>query len=422
MYKKTFSLIKYFYHLIIIFGFLFEMPLPGTLTTRRVSCLFAILTLFFKRKELKLFFPKINKIRLTISFFIYFLLMIQIIILSIGIKQNTTSDYIEPWFIIYIILYIPVFALYSVIEFKSVKSFLYVYIGCFIIQTIAVFGAAINTPFRLLLYEIFYFGDDRFAKDIINGTRIMGINLHSSTGSIICSTCIILLTYCYLKNHIKSFVYFLLSTLFISMTVFIGRTGVLIELICICYAIIFGSKAHQIKNIFFITIFASILIFTISIILDNSDSASSDRLLNWMTASFRSENRNGTLDNINRVLPPISSEFIFGTTVMRGITSNGIAYDTDSGYIMIYGAVGLIGSFLYYTAFLNLYNIGRIKRNNKNIYWFFVLIIILSYLIEYKEPFMLKYIFSYMILVVTLFSLLENNKNSNAIKSKKNPN
>lgn len=398
---------NYLFHLLVIFGFLFEIPLVGPLTTRRISCFIAIISLLFKRKELKKLFATldIRKFKKSVANFI--ICMLLTLICSIGVEQNYMSSYLEPWYFFNLLLYVPLFAIYSVLEFRSVKEYLYVYIGCFLIQTIVVYYATIDSSFRLLIYELFYSGDNRFERYIENGTRVMGIALHSSTGSIICSTSIVLLTFCYIKKYINNIAFWVLSVLFISMTLFIGRAGMLVELICLVYAIIFGKNGNKIVIITLASIGAFIVGFIILSLLSSSDSNAGDYLVEWMTDAFTSEGRQETLNNINRTLPPISLEFIFGTTVMTGRTPSGTTFDSDSGFVMMYSSLGIIGSILYYMANLNLYKVARIYNNNVEIYRYFLLLIILSFAIEYKEPFMLKYVFSYMIVVLALFSAKE---------------
>lgn len=406
--KKLRLLLIYLYHFMVLFGFLFEIPLAGPITTRRFSCILAIFTLFRHKEQLHVLFTKIRKDYFKKSILAFAMCAIIVSLNSIGIKRNNASTYFEIWYLINLFLYVPVFALYCVIEFKNAKSFFLVYAGCFILQAIVVYMALMDTSFRLLLYELFYTGDDRFAKSIIDGTRIMGIALHSSTGSIICSTSVVLLTYCYLKKQINTLYYYTLLIIFISTTMFIGRTGVLIEIICFVYAIVAGKRGNKIGKLLLAVLTSLIVTFIITNLLSKSESAfGGEAMKKWISAAFDSESQKNTMDDIMRRLPPLNSEFIIGTSVMNGKTPAGTIFDTDSGYIMIYASLGIIGGIFYYIANLYLYRIAGINRSEKQIYRYFILLIILSFAIEYKEPFMLKYIFSFIIVTLTLFSAKE---------------
>ena len=115
----------------------------------------------------------------------------------------------------------------------------------------------------------------------------------------------------------------------------------------------------------------------------------------------------GTFNNINRTLPGFSSEFIFGTGVRGGFTPGGNFVDSDSGYIINYSALGIVGSLFYYMANLNMYMITYYINIKKIGRYFLLMLICISFLIEYKEPFMMKYVFSYIIVTISLFKVLD---------------
>lgn len=398
-------IIRYIYNIIVLFGFIFEIPIVSFLTTRRISCIIAIIYLLVNYKKLRTIYALMDKKSIVNIVFLLSVPFLLTVIYSLGIVRDTTSIYLEPWFFLNLLIYVLLFAIYCVIEFEDVKSFLFVYLSCFVIQAIFVFWAVIDSNMRLLLYNLFYFGDNRFEDAIENGKRIMGIKLYGAEGSVICSTSIVLLTYCYLKNYIKVIVYFVFFIVLFGMTLFIGRTGVFIELLCVFYAILFGKRVNRLM-VFILVVISVILIgFFLSEILSHAENG--EYLFRWMLNAFTNEGRDATLNGINRTLPPFSTEFIFGTMVLVGKTSSGIIVDSDSGYIRMYSSLGIIGSIFFYLGILSLYRIVKINKNEKLIKCFFLLLIIISFIIEYKEPFILKYVFSYIILVVTLFSAKE---------------
>ena len=404
MFHFLISFIYYIFNVLVLFGFLFEIPISGSLTSRRASCLVAVIVLVLNRRKLYALMHNLIIKRLQKAICLLLICLFLVLISSSFVYfQDNNSSYLQPWYFVNLFLYVIVFSFFRVTRFKDAREFLLIYVTCFLIQTAVVYYAVINTAFRLLIFNLFYSGDDRFERYVENGTRIMGIALHSSTGSIICSTSIVLLTYCYLKKHIQSILYFTLSILFVSMTMFIGRTGLLVEILCFVYAVISGKNKNRAIKLFFASFAVLISIYIVLNLISVTDSGGGNYLMEWICSAFTSKGRQDTMDIIVRKLPPLSYEFIFGTSVMNGRTPDGIRFDTDSGYIMMYASLGIVGSLFYYLAHYNLYLITNIKKRAKVIYHFFWLIILISFVIEYKEPFMFKYIFSYIIMVVTLF-------------------
>lgn len=400
------NIVVFLFRLFVIFGFLFEIPIREPLTSRRLSVFIAIITLVIRRKQLKILFSHINKGKLHASLLLFVLCLLLVFFNSQLVPRNTTSSYMEPWHMINLLLYVLVFSFYCVVEFRNLRNFVYVYSTAFLIQSVAVFYAAVNDSFRLYLYTNFYSGDDRFERSIELGTRIMGIALNSSQGSVICSTCIILLTFALIEKAIPKILYYSLCAIFVPMTMFIGRTGALIEVIVILYYVYSSGSKKLIFNSFIVVTAGLFVVFILSQILSNIDSTVADHLASWMTAIFDSEDRQNTLDHIHKTLPGLSSEFILGTGVRGGVTPDGNVVESDSGYIINYSALGIVGSLMYYIANLKMYKMSLSVNILKQKRRFFILLIIISFLIEYKEPFMMKYVFSYMIITTGLYSVL----------------
>lgn len=407
------KIILFVFRLLVIFGFLFEIHIKEPITSRRLSVLIAIITLVFRRKQLNLLFSHIDKSKFMGAILLFSGCLLLICLNSYIVLRNPNNTYMDPWHIMNLLLYVLVFSFYSVVEFKKIRSFVVIYSVAFLIQAVAVFYAAINDSFRLYLYANFYSGDDRFERSIEMGTRIMGIALNSSQGSVICSTSIILLTYAIIVNSIPRVLYYTLCAIFVPMTMFIGRTGALIEIIVILFYVYTSGSKKLILNSLIVIIASIIGGLILNQVLSNIDSSVAEQLMSWMTASFDSEDRQNTLDHIHRELPGFSLEFILGTGIRGGITPNGNVVDSDSGYIINYSALGIIGSLMYYIAHLKMYKMTLYVNKGKQKRRFFLLLFIISYLIEYKEPYMMKYIFSYIIITLGLYSVFDYYKTKN---------
>ena len=254
----------FLFRLCVLFGFLFEIPIIGFLTSRRISILVAILFIIYRRKQVRLLFSRVDKRKLGKAFMFFLICLLLVFINSQLSLRISNSSYMEPWHILNLLLYVILFAIYTVVEYKNVKYFVYVYSAAFLIQSIAVFFAAVNDSFRLFLYSHFYSGDDRFERSIEMGTRIMGIALNSSQGSVICSTSIVLLTFAALERTISKWLYYSLCVIFVPMTLFIGRTGVLIEVTVMLFYIYHSGSKKIISNtiIAIITVLICFVIFS----------------------------------------------------------------------------------------------------------------------------------------------------------------
>ena len=398
------NLFSYVVNTVIIFCFLFEMPIFGPITTRMLSCIYAVGYLFiFVTLKNRRGITSIDK-----RYFIFGMGMIICFMIclvnTIGLTENAGNQYQEPHYYIYIILYTIVFSLFCTEVFNDISDFARVIIPIMLFQSLVIFMSVINTPFRLYIYEHFYFGDDRFDITVNSGTRIIGIALHSATGSLIlCCTCF-LLVYLVLSKRIKTLPFIILYIIICIATAFIARTGFYIEiLLMIVYAFAIKPSFKKLLQ------FAAILVFAIlllSFILSRINPVVSDIISRWIGEIFTSETRFNTINEISKQsVPRFSSEMIFGTNVILGKTPSGAIMGSDSGYVKTYCSIGVVGALVYYSSFVYfLFNcLNDIMP--KSLRMLSVIMIVIAFLIEFKEPFFQKYIFSWFLL--TLMKLSE---------------
>lgn len=390
--------LRFLFNLFIVFGYLFEFELVGPLTTRRLSFLLAALFLLYHKKEVKrlLISVKCGNMKTSVMLFSLcgFLLLIN--------KSGTSSpynEYFEIHYLLYILLYILVFAIYVVTAFKDAYDFFKVYISVFFIQACAVFLSATNDAIRIFLFMMTV-GDERFERTIENGSRIVGIGLHSSTGSIICSTACVLIGYLKLNNSINN-LFFMCSYLLITMiTLFIGRTGVLVEVGVLFFVMLYSGQFKRL--IPYILVLIVIVPFLVLNILD--EIGVGEVLLEWMTEIFDSDKRGTVVENIFQEMPNfLSSEYFLGTGVIRGKTLSGDNIQVDSGFVNIYTSLGVIGFVSYYLAFIKMYSMPVWNTICSKIRNYFLFLILCSFCIEFKEPYMMKYAFPWMIVTLILF-------------------
>lgn len=397
------KIINFIFDFAILFGFLFEFHLIGeSFTTRRIAAIIAFFYLLLHLTDVSLIYRQLSKkcIRRVIGAFVICSFLVLFCKDNLYYLHNS---YFELWYFVNIFLYVIVFPVFCFIRFKNVKYLVWVLTAILIVQAVAVLMAYISTPVRLFLYEMFYDGDDRFEQDILRGSRIMGIALHSATGSVTCSAIALFFSYATLKKDLSFLWYILLCSVLLLTTLFIGRTGVLVEIIIVAFSF-FYSPTKSIYKISILVPIVALFIYSLVAILNSSDSGTTEGFIRWMSGLFN-ENRTETINAINSDgFPEFSPEFVFGTGIMIGKTSSGIVLQSDSGFVRLYTSLGIVGGFLYYWAYYNIFTSMKPKKySSRVISHFYFLIIILAYVIEYKEPFLLKYTFPFMIVLISLF-------------------
>lgn len=403
------KVINYIFDFVVLFGFLFTLidPITGMVEARLVCATVAVVYIIFHLNELNAIWRVLYKKNIYRAL-LYFSICAVFIIMSSLLYQHVDGNfYFKIQYFIYIILYVFVFPIYCVIRFKNSRYFTFVITSVFITQAVIVLMASVNTSFRMVLFDYLYSDSENiFEERVENGSRIFGLGLMGSAGSIVCCTFSILLTYMFLKKKLGFIPFIILFSVNLMTTMFIGRTGVILEIVLLIYVIL--SSPGKIASRFLFAIpFALFFIYILMYTLNSADSGNGDTLFAWMMQAFSSEDRRSVSTMIlNQQIPHFSPEYIIGTGVMDGVEPSGDRIRCDSGYVMIYGALGIVGAILLYMAFLNLFKMsGIFKKSKKVIRNFYILIIILAYAIEYKEPFMTKYVFPFMIVVVSLFEI-----------------
>lgn len=384
----------------MIFGFLFNINLIPHFSTTNLCSLIAILYLAYHKnavsKTLSLFNGNLNYFYLSTS------LCVLICLVNNALYSNNVGviDELQLGRLIPLFIQVIAFSIFCLVEFREYEDFAKTMICVFCVQVVAVSLSVTNPEVRMYLYEHFYFGDDRFDYTVEEGTRFMGIALNSSSGSVICSIIIAVLCGMKVLNRIKDGFFWLFVGLFMTMTFFIGRTGVLVEIGMLAYILIYKKK--KAKSLSYVIIMVTLMFISINQFLSQMDSQISEAVWTWMTDPFSEEGRENTLSGIVTHIPSFSKELIFGTNVMRGSLPSGDYVQSDSGYIKMYCALGIVGSFLYYFAYCAILSSGisRLPREAK--YYIYVMIS-LAFIIEYKQPFFLMSSFTWAILTIGLF-------------------
>lgn len=387
-----------------MFLFSTELPIAMGITTRRLAIIIAIGVLLLKKKQTMIVWRLLRKQKMS-SFFICLLLVTLISLFHYFSRDQGgyAQSFSEPWYFIYIILFILVFSLYCAVEFRSLKEFVFVLVCVYLFQTVIVLRSLVDASFRTHIYESYnnLSGDDRFMDTIERGTRIVGINLAGAAGSVAMSTGALGLVALKVSGKIRTLWFWLLYAIIMVGTVFVGRTGILVEIGLLLPILL--QREGRVKNLFYVALFAGLLVIVIMYVLSQVDPLVSEQLVYWMTESFDSSDRARVNEGVLQGgIPPFSVDFIFGTGLETGYSANGVLYTSDSGLIRTYMSYGIVGFILYYMAMFKLLTAPKLRMFGKHMRFFFCVCILIAFIIEYKEPFMMKYIFPQAILACML--------------------
>lgn len=406
--------VLFVFHFVLFFCFIIEIPLFAFLTTRRLALVYALVYLLLNEGKVRsvLKYVTFSKIR---SFFACFLFLVFICFLHTTTQgTNEKILYMEPWYFIYMILYICIFSLYCATAFKDVRSFATVVVANMLVQTFTVFYSFSNPAFQMAVYMFFNTEDQRLLQTVENGSRIVGFGISGALGSVVISTAAVLLVLLKVKNKIPSTLFYISYFIIFITTLFIGRTGLIVEAVLIVWLVIRGKNG--VRNALGIGLLAMLIPFIVQSVMATLSSGAAESYSEWMMEIFSADR----LKDINEGVvqggwPPFTAQMLFGTGIEAGYVYNGVRYASDSGFIRMYTAVGVIGMLLYYIGLYKLLRAPRITVMKPILRKFFFVVILLAFIIEYKEPFMMKYIFPWVILSSEILVLKEDYNLQNKI-------
>jgi hypothetical protein len=208
------------------------------------------------------------------------------------------------------------------------------------------------------------------------------------------------------------FFYMLFIIINLLAVLFVGRTGLVLFVICGSLFIFSTFSYKAIKNIFYITIGSFLLFYIILNFNFLIDSKFTDifytNILPWALKLFLNifENHSITTDSTQELwhmihFPNTFKTLIFGDGIFKR------AYTlSDSGYVRYIYAMGIIGIFLLILSII--FPIIKIKNyrhiDKREFYWMIFLIGFMLF-IDIKEPFLLKPQ-SYPLILILIFTFI----------------
>lgn len=386
--------------------FLAFVPPIMHINLRTTALYLAVTTLVIKSYKTSAVFSLIKKNNIILCF-----ILLALCALLTYYQQRTSlfnslagrvapADHLTPF------LSIVVISLFCVVEFKSFKQFSYIWICLFIVQSAIILTSVVSYSFRMFIYDHFYFGDNRFEETIEAGTRIMGIGIYAANGSLVMSTSCILLVALKIRNQISDRLFYACYLLIFSATMFTGRTGMLVELAVFFYYSIFHGRS--LKKTFWTVIAVFGVAGIGSSILSSLDSQTASEIYEWITAAFNEESRESIMEGVEKGgFPPISYDTLVGTGIKTGYVYDGKTYSPDSGYIRSWISLGIFGFCAYYYAIWKLLTASKLRMCPAPIKFFCLFVILIAFIVEYKEPFFMRMRFPLIAFALPLFMAKE---------------
>lgn len=253
------------------------------------------------------------------------------------------------------------------------------------VQALIVLGCFLSPAIKAIIFNIQEW-DENFLYYRVSGLGIAG------AGGTVYLFCGFLANVYYLMFYGKSVLYY--ATLFIIFfaTMLVGRTGFYMEVVLLFYYFISFYRHSSQNGSFgksFISLFLGVLVIGGAIVYVQSHMAVDYEMVG---SSYRRLNDIFTGETVSEIsqmaVPNISiGSILFGTGMEKGFSLDGVLIWNDSGYVQRFLAFGLLPAFLFYYI-LGKYLLRlnkRIMQKDKRRFW--LLIILMMYIIEYKEAF-----------------------------------
>ena len=247
-----------------------------------------------------------------------------------------------------------------------------------------------NFEIRLLNESLFIIEEDANI-DFLVESRVRSIGGAGASLSIILAFSSFSFLYFILKGK-KIFVNSCFYIVCAFATFLVGTTGMLIFLASLSCVLLSITKRK--RNIIFIIFIFFSFSFFISETSKFMDIDKYDNLTYKMNDFFTNADQSGTMLSLSyQKVPPISFETIIGTGLSRGRTFSGLICTHDGGYYRTYFGLGLIMTILFYVIlYLTMYRMLNRKNINFSMRLLLLTYLIMCVIIEYKEPFMFRYI------------------------------
>ena len=402
------NIYKFLYQFLILFGFISNITL-GPISSRRIVLLFVLIELIIRWGELKRVFKvDIHKTRIAILFLLGCLLIT--FVHSIGARPaDEFTKYFTPRSLLVLIINVYALGIWCILEFKNYEGFLKMIVAIMILQSFFTYVSAVYQPFRIFVAE--HFMSESYLSRSQNvvygyGGRAAGVGLAWSMGSIVLAYGCFALVALKWSSYINNLWFAVFYAIILGATALMGRTGLVVELALLLYYGVRDGKGFSIskvRNVLGLVIVALVAIFILGKVFSRYEAGAAEATQEWMMA-FTDMKKVESVNNgvVDDGFPPFSADFIFGTGLALGQYKN-FFFTSDSGYIRSYTSVGVVGLFFFYIGilYLILSTISKsVPKTTRRLMWVGILIL---YVVEYKEPFILMAVYVWQLFTMGLF-------------------
>lgn len=384
---------------VLTFGLVFNLSFTAApvLTSGRIAvfCMFLI----YGSACYKLFVKFIEEFKLG------FLVFFTLIPFSLcWMVFNGTDDVVmfsrALWFLIYTLMATFLYARMSEYNIRSAMSY---YMVAIIIQAFFVFNTVVDPDFRDWVEHVLVMGGN---VDFSEGVRFSGFT-NSGAASVALQlglgVAAALVLFSQSRSNFSRIV-LLFSAIVISIsTVFVGRTGLYVSLLFLLAFIPISGRSMIVPfTLIFIMGFAVAYIYSFSSggFEVASGGANLDRTFNWAFDVFifgESDSANSLASTLSNVRELSVSELLIGSG--RVINHDGSNYSGhDSGYIHSLYSLGLPLSLLFYATILYIF-LRHLRKLSGRLKYIGVMLVLLVFLLEIKEPFIFKYTLPFFVFV-----------------------
>ena len=423
MKKSVFAILPFLYQFAMVFGFVSRMRL-GPLTSLRLTLLVALIVTIVKWKEVIRLLKCIDRAKLRTS--LWLLLGCLLITLFHSFEpHNINYEYFDPSDVIIILISMMIMGAWTGVTFNSFERFAWIMVTVGVVQSMSVFAAALNPEFKFFITEHFF--DEGFAEKANSAfmeglARSSGIGIAWSSGSLVLAYCCFALVGLKVEIKVSTLWFGVLFALMAGATALVGRSGLIVEIGLLLFYGIFTGK---VKNVFALILVAIIGLIVFNQVMSYLDPFVAESTQKWVLGFMDSDKISHTNEGIIKEgFPDFSSRFVFGTGVEFG-RYDGQSFYADSGYIKSYTSIGVVGMLCYYLGMLYLL-ISTFPKRQHNKHQFFLWVAIAAiYFMEYKEPFISMFVYTWVIFVMGLLWKKEQRKaiyeniNSGRLRSQK---
>lgn len=185
--------------------------------------------------------------------------------------------------------------------------------------------------------------------------------------------------------------------------IFVGRTGILVDILFVLMYLIYSPK-KCLKFIIYSLMFVTPVVACVGMYLINIMGPKLDIMLDFAFEFFSGRSASGD-DIVNNMLflPSSLKTLIFGDGIYQNIDLTNYM-QTDSGYVRCLFFFGLVGCFVFYGS--NLWFIIKIISTDKKNKVFFLMLTILYFFVEIKRPYVLGYAYTNMFYMILFYYYL----------------